>query len=159
MIKAVFFDLDGTLLPMELDIFMKAYLGSLAKALAPIGYDPDRLVKSILSGSYAMVKNDGSMSNEDVFWNCFNTSYGIDGRKDEKYFYDFYVNEFDKIHKVCGYNPHSSQVVKSIKNMGIRMILATNPLFPSIATEMFPVSSDTTIITASLVSERPIAAL
>ena len=56
-IKTVLFDLDGTLLPMDQDKFMKAYFGGLAKRLAPMGYDPDRLVKGIFAGTAAMVKN------------------------------------------------------------------------------------------------------
>ena len=43
-IKAVLFDLDGTLLPMEQSAFTKAYFGGLAKRLAPIGYEPQRLI-------------------------------------------------------------------------------------------------------------------
>ena len=35
MIKAILFDLDGTLLPMDQDTFIKAYFGLLAKKLAP----------------------------------------------------------------------------------------------------------------------------
>ena len=76
MIKAVFFDLDGTLLPMEQDVFTKAYFGSLAKRLSLIGYDSDRLIKSIWAGSASRVKNDGTKSNEDAFWESFNRSYG-----------------------------------------------------------------------------------
>ena len=43
-IKAIFFDLDGTLLPMDQDVFIKAYFGALAKKLAPRGYAPDALI-------------------------------------------------------------------------------------------------------------------
>ena len=39
MIKYVLFDLDGTLLPMDQDVFVRAYFGALAKKLAP--YIPD----------------------------------------------------------------------------------------------------------------------
>ncbi len=39
VLKAVLFDLDGTLLPMDQDIFVKTYFKGLAKALAPHGYD------------------------------------------------------------------------------------------------------------------------
>ena len=38
-IKTILFDLDGTLLPMDQDIFIKGYLGGLAKKLAPYGYN------------------------------------------------------------------------------------------------------------------------
>ena len=44
-IKAVLFDLDGTLLPMDQDEFVKAYSMGLAKKLAPHGYEPEKLVK------------------------------------------------------------------------------------------------------------------
>ena len=37
-VKTILFDLDGTLLPMDQDIFVKDYFGRLAKKLAPIGY-------------------------------------------------------------------------------------------------------------------------
>ena len=40
MIKTVLFDLDGTLLPMDQDNFVKAYFKNLAIKLAPHGYDP-----------------------------------------------------------------------------------------------------------------------
>jgi len=46
-IKAVLFDLDGTLLPMDQEVFLKSYLGMLSRALAPHGYDPQKLVKAI----------------------------------------------------------------------------------------------------------------
>ena len=58
-IKAVLFDLDGTLLPMDQTVFMKAYFGGLARRLAPRGYAHEKLIASIWSGSAAMVKNTG----------------------------------------------------------------------------------------------------
>jgi len=70
-IKAVLFDLDGTLLPMDQDTFIKAYLGGMAKKLAPHGYNPDELVKAVYAGMKAMTTNDGSNTNEDAFWNAF----------------------------------------------------------------------------------------
>ena len=131
----VLFDLDGTLLPMDQDKFMKAYFGSLAKRLAPMGYDPDRLVKGIFAGTAAMVKNTGEKTNEDVFWEAFSVVCGKDARADEPYFYQFYVEEFDKVKDSCGYEPKAASSVRAIKDMGFRVALATNPLFPSIATE------------------------
>lgn len=134
-IKMVLFDLDGTLLPMDQDKFMRAYFGGLARKLAPLGYDADLLVKSIWGGSAAMVENDGKMTNEDVFWATFSAIYGKDARVDEPHFYQYYVEDFDKVKDVCGYEPRAAEAVRAIKNMGFRVALATNPLFPSIATE------------------------
>ena len=134
-IRMVLFDLDGTLLPMDQDKFMKAYFGGLAKRLAPMGYDPDRLVKGIFAGTAAMVKNDGKRTNENVFWGAFSAVCKENARADEPYFYQFYVEEFDKVKDSCGYEPKAAVAVRAIQDMGFRVALATNPLFPSIATE------------------------
>ena len=48
-IKAVLFDLDGTLLPMDQEKFVKSYLKRLAAYMAPYGYDPQKLVDAIPS--------------------------------------------------------------------------------------------------------------
>ena len=46
-LRYILFDLDGTLLPMDQDIFVKAYFGGLAKHMIPYGYDPEALVQTI----------------------------------------------------------------------------------------------------------------
>jgi len=120
---------------MDQDEFTWAYFGSLAKRLAKIGYEPERLVESIWRGSYAMVKNDGSRLNEDAFWEAFNLSYGKNARADEAYFYQYYVEDFDKVSAVCGSYREVPGVIADVKALGLRVALATNPLFPSIATE------------------------
>ncbi|MBQ8143906.1 MAG: HAD family hydrolase, partial [Butyricicoccus sp.] len=70
-IKAVLFDLDGTLLPMDQDKFVEVYFGLLAKRLAPHGYEPKALIHAIGMGIRAMVQNDGSKRNEEAFWDAF----------------------------------------------------------------------------------------
>ena len=134
MIKAILFDLDGTLLPMDQDLFLKAYFGGLVKAMVPHGYDPDRVVKSIWAGTAAMVSNDGTRTNEEVFWESFCNFFGADARKDEPVFQRFYETEFQNISQVCGRDPRAADAVHEIQSLGYRTILATNPLFPPIAT-------------------------
>ena len=50
-------------------------------------------------------------------------------------FEDFYANEFNNAQPICGFNPKAAETVKEIKKMGLRVALATNPIFPAIATE------------------------
>ena len=92
-ITTVLFDLDGTLLPMEQEDFLKAYLGGLCKKMAPLGYAPQALTAAIWKGTEAMVKNDGTHRNEEVFWQVFSSLMGADARKDEPMFEDFYHKE------------------------------------------------------------------
>jgi len=133
--KVVLFDLDGTLLPMDQDVFVKDYFGRMAKKLAPYGYDPNLLVKAIYAGMGAMTSNDGSMSNEEAFWNVFASVLGERVRNDIGLFDEYYRNEFQQVKTVCGFEPMAAETVAKIKGKGFRVALATNPLFPSIATE------------------------
>lgn len=134
-ITTVLFDLDGTLLPMDQEVFVKTYLGYLARYLAPYGYDPKAVVDSIWAGTGAMVKNDGSATNEVVFWKKFCTIFGEDARKDEPLFQHFYETRFPDVQPSCGFNPKAAPAVAAIKARGLRVALATNPIFPAIATE------------------------
>lgn len=133
MIKTVMFDLDGTLLAADQEIFTRAYFKELAKRFAPLGYDPDDLVKGVWKGVAAMVRNDGRRSNYDVFWDCFFDCFGEESRKHVDDFNDFYVNEFNRAKEVCGFNPLVPEIVNALKENGISLILASNPVFPMTA--------------------------
>lgn len=134
-IKAVLFDLDGTLLPMDQEAFTKRYFKLLAMKLAPLGYDPKQLIDCIWAGTAAMVKNDGSCKNEEAFWKKFAQLLGEHVRKDEPVFADFYRNEFSGAKDACGFNARAAEAVSVVKSKGLRAVLATNPLFPAVATE------------------------
>ncbi|MBR5178780.1 MAG: HAD hydrolase-like protein [Lachnospiraceae bacterium] len=131
--KAVLFDLDGTLLPMDQEVFVKAYFKELCKKAAPYGYDPDKLIKGIWTGTGAMVKNQGNKTNEDMFWDTFSGIFGEKAYTDKAVFNDFYANEFDIAKEVCGFNPDAGKLVKRLKNAGIKLVLASNPIFPIVA--------------------------
>ncbi|MBQ8446466.1 MAG: HAD family hydrolase [Clostridia bacterium] len=133
--KVILFDLDGTLLPMDQDRFVKAYFGGIARRLAPHGYEPNKLIDGIWKGTGAMIKNDGKKRNEEVFWDCFAVMFGEKARADEPYFEQFYVEDFDKVQPSCGFDPKAAPTIAALKEKGFRLALATNPIFPSIATE------------------------
>ncbi len=134
-IKAALFDLDGTLLPMDQDAFTKGYFKLLAKKLLPHGYEPDALVKAIWHGTVAMVKNDGSCTNEEAFWNDFFATYGPDVKQDLPVFNEFYAVEFQQAKDLCGFTPDAAETVRFLQKTGLRVVLATNPIFPAVATE------------------------
>ena len=135
VITTVLFDLDGTLLPMDQKKFMKAYFGGLSEYLAPIGYDAQKLIAAIWQGTEGMVRNSGAKTNEEVFWDEFAKIFGEKARADEPRFADFYRTQFEKVQSSCGYDARARQTVNEIKKLGYRVALATNPLFPAVATE------------------------
>ena len=134
MIDTVLFDLDGTLLPMDQEEFVRSYLDLLAKKLAPQGYAPRHLISAVWAGTEAMVKNDGSATNEEVFWDAFCGVFGQDARKDEPLFAEFYASDFALVRTICGFAPEAKEILELLKEKGVEAVLATNPLFPEIAT-------------------------
>lgn len=134
-IKAILFDLDGTLLPMDQDVYIKAYFGGMVKKLAPLGYAPDSLVGAIWKGTEAMTKNDGTATNEARFWDTFCQILGEKARQCEKILEEFYKNEFQSVKEICGFAPESREIIDILHDRGMRTVLATNPVFPKVATD------------------------
>lgn len=129
-IKAVLFDMDGTLLPMDYSLFMKAYFGELGKVLCPYGVEPDKLTAAVWAGTKDMIKNDGSRCNADAFWKKFCNLTGFAEDFARPICDNFYVTDFKKTKEFTSYNPLAVEAVKAVKEKGLRTALATNPLFP-----------------------------
>ncbi len=134
-IKAILFDLDGTLLPMDQEVFVKAYLKQLTTKMAPLGYDPSKLVDAIWAGTAAMVANDGTRSNEEAFWSHFATLFGAQAMQDKPIIDRFYAEEFNLVQSACGFAPMAKTILDRVKASGWMAVLATNPIFPATATE------------------------
>ena len=95
MYKNYLFDLDGTLLPMDMQNFTEHYFKSLCKKASPaIGIEPQVLINSVLGGLKAMSTNDGVENNHDVFWKAASSVCGKDLTQYSELFDDYYKNEF-----------------------------------------------------------------
>ena len=134
LIDAVLFDLDGTLLPMDYEGFIQTYMGLLGGYMEEYGYEPRRLVQTVWEGTKAMAVNDGSKTNEEVFWDVFRKTFGPRADTDRELFEEFYAGAFGKTRTACGFDPASAELVRWLKDQGVRLVLATNPLFPRVAT-------------------------
>lgn len=128
------FDLDGTLLPMKQEEFVKFYLPLLAARFQGRGIAPDKLIGAVWNGFGAMVMNDGRASNEEVFWNCFSGELGIRRSEVEEDVLDFYGNDFNQAIRTTSPDPVANEIVKYLKSRGKKVYLATNPVFPRCAT-------------------------
>lgn len=133
-IKAVLFDLDGTLLPMDQDVFVATYFGALADKLSGYGYDKEALTAVIWRGMKAMMKNTTDRTNETLFWEAFSDTYGDRGRQDIALFEEFYEKDFPRVQKAVGFDERARDTVALVKSLGYRVALATNPMFPKTAT-------------------------
>lgn len=133
MINTILFDLDGTLLPIKQESFINAYFGEIVKRFAPHGYSKDQLINSIWAGTKEMIKNDGSRTNYDAFWDKFSELLGKDILKLVPEFESFYQNEFHNVQNLVPQGYSVRGLLDELKDMGFTLVLATNPIFPRVA--------------------------
>ena len=135
MIDTVLMDLDGTLLPFEQDDFLKAYFGLLCQKLCPLGYEADTVIKALWHGTKCMIQSDGANENAVRFWDAFAAVLGEDIRKAETMLDRFYGEEFHEVRRVVKGDSPAASIVRTLKDKGYTVVLATNPLFPDVAQE------------------------
>lgn len=134
MMNTILFDLDGTLLPMDVEEFTKKYFYLISKKMSENGRDGEMILKAVLKGTAAMIKNNTTKTNEEVFWEAFSAATQIPREEIEDEFNDFYAHDFDQIGIHGEKNENMIQAVQLLKQKGYHLFLTTNPLFPRIAT-------------------------
>lgn len=128
--SAILFDLDGTLLPMDQEVFTNGYFRELAKVLSPLGIAPKALVDAVWAGTKAMVCNTGERSNAEVFWARFTEASGQEAARFQPASNQFYIHEFHRARAYTGENPLAAEAIHLARRKARQVILATNPLFP-----------------------------
>ena len=129
--KNVLFDLDGTLLPMDMEAFQNIYFRGLCKSLPE--FEPKKLVEYIWKGTASMVKG-GLETNRERFADTFTKLSGMDYYKNEDRFIKYYETDFQKCKEVCPITDTSKNIVNTLRDKGYLVAIATNPIFPQIAT-------------------------
>lgn len=135
MLKAVLFDLDDTLLQTSTDAFLRHYfalIGQYAAELMP----PEKLLAELQYCTRKTIQNtDTAVTNHDVFWQCFSARNNLDPEKTEAFFDQFYRLEFPKMRKLTRPVSMAPIVVRACLDAGLKVVIATNPLFPTFAIE------------------------
>lgn len=135
MYKNFLFDLDGTLLPMDMKKFVDIYVAAFCKTLSPVTkIESKPLMDSIWASVAAMARNDGDCLNETLFWRTLNARCKRDMRIFSDNFDSFYRGEFSVCRAATKLQPLSRITVDYIKQHGGNIIVATNPVFPKSAT-------------------------
>lgn len=133
--KAILFDLDGTLLPMDMKEFTEGYFVDLYKSARVPEIDIKDFIDIVWKSTYAMMKNDGSVTNRDAFWNSFAALTGYSAEEIEEIdrkCLSFYGNEFKASKRFCQDNPLAKKAVAVAREKAEKVILATNAIFPKV---------------------------
>jgi len=130
MIKAILFDLDGTLVQMPDAVFKKQLFDGFMKIGESQGFDSKEFLNGVLKGYMAMQDNQSDKTNEQVFLDVF--PYKVD----PKVFDDFYRGEFNQIKNSIVLPLDLKDIFKQLKAKGLKLCIATAPMFPISSIEM-----------------------
>jgi FMN phosphatase YigB (HAD superfamily) len=136
IMNTVLFDLDGTLLPMDIDLFTGIYFRELGEFFSDF-IDPKDLVSFVLTAVGEMINNTGDRSNEDVFTARFGRLIENKGGlvTFQQRFDQFYDSVFIETKSAVFDMPAMRKSVELLKEKGYQLVIATNPIFPMKAIE------------------------
>lgn len=133
MINTILFDLDGTLLPMDTDLFIKKYFKALSIKLKDY-FTLEEVTKHMWASTKYMMKNmEIEKTNQDAFFEDFYKTVDHKAEVLNPIFDEFYEKDFNKIKDVSEKNNHMIESVNILKEKGYDLVVATNPLFPKSA--------------------------
>ncbi|TCT13865.1 HAD superfamily hydrolase (TIGR01549 family) [Natranaerovirga pectinivora] len=129
MINTILFDLDGTVLPLNMELFMKIYFDEMSNAFSDI-IEKETLINYIWTATGEMIKNTEKRTNESVFMEKFGELINDDLEMYKGRFDKFYDEGFQKAKVSASENEWIIKSLEVLKEKNYNLVLATNPLFP-----------------------------
>jgi FMN phosphatase YigB (HAD superfamily) len=127
MVRAVLLDLDGTLLPIDFEVFFAKYVKRLVGWYhAKMGID---IRTALRAATDQMMRNTGPDTNADVFWST--AAPMLSRTVDEllESYAEFLRLEGPLLKEDVKADPAAASVVAACRAAGKRVVLATSPVF------------------------------
>jgi FMN phosphatase YigB (HAD superfamily) len=128
-IKAILFDLDGTLIDVDLKSFIPGYLKLLAESIAHL-VPPRKVISKLFQASEAINENMGEKTNEEIFIQNFFPIKGYTYEDLQPIIDKFYETEFAKLRQYTFKKPEARAVVQAVFDKGYDVVIATTPVLP-----------------------------
>lgn len=132
--SALLVDLDGTLLKIELERFILAYVDALSNRFIDLVVKEDFIRHLFTATSMMVTNNDPRVNNEKAFYDVFCPLIGQPLDKIEPIIDHFYQTDFPALSCWGSEQPAAKAVVEAARAKEIPLVLATNPIFPATAT-------------------------
>ncbi len=133
-INTIMFDLDGTLLSIDMKEFEQIFYKSLSKFFRDIVSAED-FMKIIYGSMKTVIENREKRTNEDVLMEALKERVLDDFPLYEKKFDEYYSSDFSLIKEAVTIRPEITEATDLLKEKGYELVIATNPIFPKIANE------------------------
>ncbi|MGB4593046.1 MAG: HAD family hydrolase [Coriobacteriia bacterium] len=131
--RGILFDLDGTLLDIDLPGFLDRYFRALTLASEPLLADSlsgDALMAAIQSATGRMMESHAGRTNREVFADEFSSAAGLDFDEAWPVYARFYAEVFPGLRGGSGPASGAREVLETAMSLGLRVAIATNPIFP-----------------------------
>ena len=131
--KTFLFDLDDTILDINWPVFEQKYYAGLAKAFLHILPESD-VIKCIYKSYIYMVEVIDQRTNKEKFYDKMEDLCGV--AKDILIAQEplYYQTQYDSLKSITAPMPNMVAAVRRLKEKGYPMLIASQPVFPAIAT-------------------------
>lgn len=128
---AILFDLDGTLLRVEMTEFIPRYVAGLAEYCRDYT-KPKKFVRAMLDSIRDLLKNagDGVQTNEDRVCSYLHRELALPQTALRETYRQFAANHLDSLAEMVKPIPLARCILKECLQQQIPLVLATNPVFP-----------------------------
>ncbi len=135
MFKTLLFDLDNTLLEINENEFLDEYARYASQYFLDL-MTPERFKEKLIESTGVMMRNNGNVDNVTAFTLHFIKDLpGISAEEVTARFTRFYIEKFDEIKRITRPIKKAKQVILRAVEIGYEIVIATNPVFPTIALE------------------------
>ncbi len=133
MIRAILFDLDGTLLVNDMDRFMPAYFDRLQVFMAS-HHPPATLLSALLAAVREAIRRPDPRR---TVWERFIEAFERETKRSRDFwaplFERFYAEIFPSLRVLTEPRVEARLLVERAQARGLRLAVATNPVFPEVA--------------------------
>jgi FMN phosphatase YigB (HAD superfamily) len=129
MLKAVLFDLDNTLIFYDEMKFAAMFFPGAAVHFADL-ISQDKFAERLMAATLRAQKNDGSMINRELFVGEFIKGTSLTPEEVWKRFEQYYDHDFDNVKQMVHAPGNARQVLQSVQDRNLKVVIATNPILP-----------------------------
>lgn len=128
--KLIMSDLDNTLLPIYTqDEFVQIWFRDISKVFRAYGLDPVKAASGVNQGIRAMLYNDGSRKNIEVFYDEVEKICGYTREQIEPPTLEYYTTTFENVYDITLPNPFAVRIAELMREKAKYAVIATMPVF------------------------------
>lgn len=129
-IEAILFDLDGTLLNIEMNAYIAGYVQGLACHFSDL-VNRCRFADTVVTTAYDLLKADrGEQTMEDLFLSLVEERLGIDGELFRRRLGHYCDDGLHRLATLVRPFPLARRILQCCFDLDLQVIIATNPVFP-----------------------------